>query len=325
TANYHLGAWEDESNNVWSGAWGIEAQHMDWAGNVPPPPAPGHASYPSPYNKYDPDQTDVVRDAFVPWTTTFAGPKVSYWIAPLEMDLIDYESIIVKLPTTDVLGIKPGKGSSNLLDAAKYTELTNNLYWGRMALSAANYADSQIASGYNPATKTLSLVGPIDFANSTSQGTGILDYGIPSLLFDVQMVTSYDVQVTGAHMTTVADTVTVTAKNGTGATVTGWNGTVYLSCTDPGALLGSASHPYVPASDNGVWSTTVTWANAGIQYVNASDMWFSPTNVPEPVVGLSGPIPVNVIPEFGTLMVPIIGAFAIFLVFRLRKRREEDE
>ena len=97
-----------------------------------------------------------------------------------------------------------------------------------------------------------------------------------------------------------------------------YNGTVTLADTDGGANPASTSHLWVPG-DNSVWSTTITWATAGNQYINATDTWFNLD-----VTGTSGAVPVSLIPEFSTLLIPIIGAIAIFLVFRTKRRRKTE-
>ncbi|MEM4265216.1 MAG: hypothetical protein QW505_05525 [Thermoplasmata archaeon] len=315
--NYQLQAWEDDSDDVWSGGWKLENMHMDWCGNTAT-----HDEYTSPYNRYDPDQTDWKTQSRSPSTYYMGDPSgVSYWVAPLEKDLAEYEYINVQLSTEDVLGIRPFKKAAlPEYSAAEYkANLTACAYWGRMVLGKGSWPYADIAAAYNPTTKSIHLAGPIDFANET-QAPGVLLHGVPAFMFDVSPVSYYTVSVTGPHTTTLQDTITVTAYNGTGAIIPSWyNGTVVLSDTDPSADPVSTSHTW-QASDNGVWSTTITWATAGVQYVNATDQWFDLD-----VTGSSGPVPVSLIPEFSTLLIPTIGAIAIFLVFRTKRRNKTEE
>ena len=317
---YQLQAWEDDSDSVWSGGWKLENVHMDWCGNTGT-----HNSYPSPYNLYDPDQTNWLTESRAPWTTHF-DQNVSYWVAPLERDLYSdntytyNEYINIQLNTDDVIGFRPGQGTSDS-DPTYYNTLHANQYWGRMVLGKGSWPYDDIAAAYDPVTKTIHLEGPLDFPIETQPGTSdVLLHGVPAFMFDVSPVSYYTVEVTGPHTTTLADTITITGYNGTGAIMPTWyDGTVVLSDTDPGADPASVSHTWAPG-DNGVWSTTITWQTAGVQYVNATDEWFDLD-----VSGSSGPISVSLIPEFSTLLIPTIGAIAIFLVFRTKRRRKIEE
>jgi hypothetical protein len=320
TCAFELEAWEDESDNVWSGGWSLEPSHIDYVGNTV-----GHTSYTSPFNAYDPDQTTWAVMEYVPGTTRYAD-NCSYCWTPMNHSLVQYESMIIKAPLGDVLGLDPDPalGSSDTLDAAKQDELISRLYWGRMVLADDVYPRDIVRNSYNSTTKTLTLTGPLSFPvgeQPYSGGEGVLLHSSPSFMFDVAKVTSYQVAVTGAHMVTMADTITVTALNGTGATVVDWNGTVLLPCDDALATLGSSTHTFDPLTDMGVWSTTVTWGTEGTWYVNATDQWFSPTNVVGAVIGSSGPITIAIIPEFGALLLPVIGAIATFVMISGRRRK----
>ncbi|MEM4265015.1 MAG: hypothetical protein QW505_04475 [Thermoplasmata archaeon] len=313
TVNYAIEAWEDEDDNVWCGGWCLENSHMDYCGNEAP-----HTSYPSPYNNYDPDQTDWLIESRAVWTKHF-GMNVSYWGTPLEKDLQEYEYINIELNEEDVVGFRPGIGGDDT-DPTYVNNLRANQYWGRMVLGKDCWPYDIIASAYDPATKIIQLQGPIDFPVETQPGApDVLLCGVPSFMFDISPVSYYEVQVTGPHTATLQDTITVTGYNGTGAKMPSWyNGTVVLTDTDPSANPAQTSHTW-QAGDNGVWSTTITWQTAGIQYVNATDQWFDLD-----VTGSSGEIPVSLIPEFSTLLIPTIGAIAIFLVFRTKRRRKAE-
>jgi hypothetical protein len=310
TANYHLGLWEDDDPSVWMSGWSIEAQHMDWCGNTAT-----HNSYVSPYNLYDPDQYPTAnhyRLSRVPWTTHF-GANVSYWIAPLEHDLAQWEKIIIKAPTEDVICFYPGKSTSDDLNNVR-TNLAANQYWGTMVLSkGGNYPQSVIESAYDPATKTITLVGPIDFPTAKWSWGG-LQFGIPCIMFDVSPVSHYEItsNLAGNQYTPgVTFNLYVTAKNSSGVTITSWNGSVDLAANpSAGVTFGSAHLTF--DGTTGVVSTTVTISGSDNVNITATDSWFP--------ADISGWNVFVMIPEFSTLIIPVVGAMAIFLVIRTRKK-----
>ena len=314
TALYHLGLWEDDDPNVWMSGWSLEAQHMDYCGNIET-----HTSYPSPYNPYDPDQWDGrVRMTRVPWTTVF-DTYVSYWVAPLEHDLTQWEKIIVEAPMTDVICFHPGVPDHKL----NFTEYKQNLsasqYWGTMVLSkGGNYPQSVIESAYDPATKTITLTGPIDFPTQ-KWGWGGLQFGIPCIMFDVSPVSHYeitsDLSDDSKYTPGVTFNLYVTAKNSTGVTITGWNGSVDLAATPSAGVTFGSTHLTFDGS-TGVVSTTVTISGSDNVNITATDSWFP--------ADISGYDVFVMIPEFSTLVIPVVGAMAIFLVMRTKKRREEE-
>ncbi|MEM2838866.1 MAG: hypothetical protein QXE18_02070 [Thermoplasmata archaeon] len=315
TANYHLGLWEDDDPSVWMSGWAIEAQHMDWCGNTAT-----HNSYPSPYNPYDPDQypsENRYRLSRIPWTTHFGG-YVSYWVAPLEHDMAQWEKIIIQAPSTDVICFYPGKSVSDNLDDVR-TNLMNNQYWGTMVLSkGGNYPQAVIESAYNPATKTITLVGPIDFPTQTWSWGG-LQFGIPCIMFDVSPVSYYeitnDLSDDNKYTPGVSFNLYVTAKNGTGVTVTSWNGSVDLAANPSAGVTFGSTHLTFDGS-TGVVTTTVTISGSDAVNITATDSWFP--------AEISGYAIYVMIPEFSTLIIPVMGAMAIFLVIRAKKRREEE-
>ncbi|MEM4264764.1 MAG: hypothetical protein QW505_03180 [Thermoplasmata archaeon] len=312
-ANYAIEAWEDEDDDVWCGGWSLENYHIDYCGNEGT-----HTSYPSPYNNYDPDQTDWLIESRAVWTKNFSK-DVSYWGAPLEKDLGEYEYINIQLNADDVIGFRPGKGVADA-DPTYVNNLRANQYWGRMVLGKDCWPYDIIAAAYDPATKTIRLEGPIDFPTEIQPGTtDVLISGIPSFMFDVSPVAYYAVSVTGPHTTGLQDTITVTGYNATGAIMPNWyNGTVVLGDTDPDTDPAEASHTW-QTSDNGVWRTNITWLTAGTRYIDAADQWFNLD-----VKGSSGPISIALIPEFSTLLIPTMGAIAVFLILRSKTRRNYE-
>jgi hypothetical protein len=310
---YHMTAWKD-ANNFISG-WNIEATHMDWCGNTAT-----HNGYPSPYNEYDPDQTDVMKVSWAPGTTRY-GLEVSYWLAPQEWDFLTGESMVIELPAADVpvLGLNLYRGTSDGLTVDKRAELVSNLYWGELTLG--NGYPTDMGQYYDPVARTLTLVGPIDFPTSTNS-YGVLETGSPTFQFDVSAVSFFDVTISepAPYYGLWGYNLSVTAKNQTGVTVA-YNGTVTLTSTDLNILFdGSAqpvSHAYVPA-DGGVWTLSVMFGTLGIQQIDATDLW-----LPYDVTGVLVVDIVDWIPEFPTLLIPVIGAAAMFVMFGKRTRRKK--
>ncbi|MDH4123685.1 MAG: PKD domain-containing protein, partial [Thermoplasmata archaeon] len=311
TCSYDLIAWEDQNPAVWSGAWMLEMMHIDRCGNTPP-----HIIYDSPYTGIDPDETDWLRPSYSPWTTNYCN-NVSYWRAPLNNSLAANEKMIFKLPQNDVLGIKPGRGTSDNLDASKLTELKSNLYWGRMVLGSWNWPNQTVRDSYDKASKTVTLQGPAVYPNESQPlDSTVLLHGVPMLVFDVQRATSYQVSVSGPLVPPTKNSVTVTIKNHTGATVTDWNGTVDLSSTDVAAVFDEISHVFSP-SDGGTWRTNVTFVSPGWNLcVNATDRGFSPLNLKDAITGSwMGPIIPNNPPTASFTITPGNGDLStIFIV-----------
>jgi hypothetical protein len=308
-----LSAGEDNSTDVFSAAWTFDICHLDACGNEL-----GHMSYTSPFNPYDPEQTDWTVTSYSPGTTRY-GLSISYDYTPEVMDLAEFETVTVDITTKgDVIGITPYRGTSDNIpfNNPKKAEIAGKLYWGTLVLGDDN--DLAIRDNYSAATKKIVLKGPMQFTTEGQVGDPtVLLSGAPAFTFDVSRVSYYQVTVTGAHTTTMADIVKVVAKNSTGVTVTAWNGTVDLDSTDGSAAWGAngSSHAFIPAN-NGVWWTSITWDTGGAHYLNATDLWFSLD-----VTGSNGPIVVLMIPEFPDLMAPMAACMAVALAFILRRRR----
>lgn len=329
TCLYHMTAWEDPSSGVFSPAWMIEIMHLDYVGNVDSPFP--HNSYTSPFDRYDPNRYDnllipqITRLSLSPGTTHY-DKNVSYWITPVARNLSQYETVIVSLDTygRDVIGIKPYRAANDNL-VTKKAELRGNFTWGRLSLGDGNFPRTEIRNAYDKQAKEIRLVGPMDMSlafntdywfDSVVMGDRMLTHGAPMFILDVVPVDHYDVEVTGPHMIGTMDQVRVIAKNATGHTVTSWNGTVNLDCTDADGVLDATSHAYDPSKNGGIWITNVTWGSAaGTYWVNATDATWTLD-----ILGTSGPIPVILVPEFATLIIPIVGIMAIFLVMRARKK-----
>jgi len=317
---YQMLAWKDP--DAFKGAWSMEALHSDYIPNR----APLHLGYPSPYNDYNPATTNLMRPSYNVGTTQF-GNNVSYWITPMILNLTDGERMIFRLPSTSVYAFEPYRGASDTLDAAKQTEMLSYGYWGEMVLGSCT---PDMASNYDAANKTLTLNGPFDAwaARVPNQGdTSLIEQGSPMFVFTVSEVSDYDVEIveppeTGGYYRIGVDyTLRVTAKDLSGSTVTDWNGTVIITTNDTLATLGGGSNSIThtfQASENGVWETTINFGTVGWWAVDAADENFTL----DVTGGLATEVVYADIPEFAVLIIPILGAVAIFLVLRTKKRRE---
>lgn len=301
---YAILGWADQTTG--KAAWMLEPMHLDYVGSSDPLPA-----WQSRFNPYDPEQTDATRLSLLPGTTMY-GQQVSYYTAPSHWNLNSGEKLTVKLPTRNAVGYAPYVGASDVLSVAKVAEINTHAYWGEWVLG--NCVPG-LSSYYNPVTKTITVNGPTAFSQNANPSYPALNYtGVPQFVFDVSKVSSYDVKVLpvgGPYFASVAYTVNVTAKNLNG-TATAWDGSLTLTSNIGGAVFGSTTHTF---TNNAYWQTTVTFPSpVPAAYVNATDTWFAAD-----VGGSQGPFEVHAIPQFGLLVVPLVGAVAVFAVLRRRK------
>jgi len=322
---YSLQASKDMNDFI--GAWRIETVHIDYVGNDV---KTGHTGYTSPYNPYDPDQ-DIAgtnRTASdLPGTTRY-GTRVNYFAAPQTWDLAN-EKLIIVLPSSSmsVPGYVPYRGASDTLDQTKMDEYYAHQYWGEMVMGDGfpNSGSTNLKNYYNPGTRTVTMVGPIDMPNNPNPVVpNINETGSPLFMFDVAKVSTFNLAIPGYSSPYPYGAnlpLTVTAKNNTGATVTDWNGTALLSNTAGiAATFGASNHVYVPnaTGDNGVWTTTIRWnSGSGTSTVNASEQNRSLEVNSVTVYTVNG-----LIPEFPTLLIPVIGAVALFVAFRRRDKKK---
>jgi hypothetical protein len=315
---YHMYATKDSTNTL--NGWALEASHMDWCGYVP-----GHTTYITPYDAYDPDVTDVTHISWAPLTTKYGMP-VSHTIVPLHWNLTAGEKFIVKLPSssTSVLGYNPIRSASDALGSAKLLEMARNATWGEMVMgNGYPYSgETNLKNYYNPTTRTITLVGPMNFdKNWNPSFPGLLETGAPMFMLNVAKVSNYNVEIVGDTppydnlVTETPYTLRVTAKNGTGATITSYNGTCTLTSTDTTATFGAATHHWVLA-DNGDYETTVTFGALGAFYVNATD-----ANYTMDATGSITVIVTTPIPEFPTLLLPVIGSAALLVMLKSKRKR----
>lgn len=312
TAVYHMTTWKDP--NWWGPAYMLEAQHNDyndldgiWLSRFTP--------YMS-FRGYTP-----LRNQWEPGTNNI-GTGVAFWQTPELWNLASGEKLVLKLGNSPHMGYIPYKGSVSDIfpkngggNDAKATEMNTHQMWGELVLGKGlNPSSLYSATYYNHATKTLTISGPTTFTGVPEAGfPGLYAQGTPGIYMDVSKVSKYALSIQGGNPTAPGVyTLIVTAKNFTDVTVTNWNGTVNLAVT--GAALGSSTHTFVPA-DNGVWTTTLTISVAGHVEVSSADSVFSLD-----VVDL---LALDIIPEFPTLLLPVMGAAAMVVVL-IRRRDKKD-
>ena len=313
---YDMQAWKDPV--AWAPTWLVEPMHDDYiAGNT------AHSSWKSHFDPYM--QTVKVKPTKMEWApgTTAFGQRTAYWYTPDLWNLSAGESFTIKLGNSPAWGIDLYASSGaqgDKIDQAKVDELNSHGMWGELVLGRTLPDWLYSPQYYNNVTKTVRLDGPMNFAGNFNPTLPRLnETGEPLFPLTVAKVSDYVIAgLPSTPMAGIPYSITVTAKNFTGVTVTNWNGTVVLSSNNPGGVTfsgGSRSHTYVPA-DNGVWTVSVTFgAQDTNSYLNASDsiFWLD-------VMTSTGPMGVDpLIAEFPTLLIPVIGAVAVFVVFGRRK------
>jgi len=221
-----------------------------------------------------------------------------------------------------VSDVFPKNGGGN---DAKAVEMNTHQQWGEMVLGPGTFPSSLFSTSYYDATnKTFTMVGPTNLARDTST-VGIPSTvlypelnqtGSPKFMFDISPVSSYQMDVVGGMPTGPGVyTLRVTAKNFSGITDTDWNGTVNLGVTGP-ATLGASTHLFV-SGDNGIWETTLTITGMGTITVTTTDSLFT--------LDVTDTIVITSIPEFPTLLMPVMVAAAMIVVFIRRKPKKGEE
>lgn len=312
TAVYHMLAWKDLS--VFAAAWNMDTWHTDGCMNTAANPA---STWASRYAPFGPATNRPQKMELSPGTVNY-GTRVMYWQAPQGFNLTANEKVVIKLPNgLPGVGVTPYIGASDVIDEAKAAEIRTNSFWGEVILGHGYPSWLYSSTYYNGVTKTLTLQGPLVLNNDPNENPTYPnknETGSPDFVFAVSKVSYYQVEMVqnlASYTTTTTYNVRVTAKNFTGVTVTNWNGTANLATNNAGTVFGSSSHLFVPG-DSGVWTTTVVFGSGNSNtYINATDSSF-----PLDVNGACGPLNVLVIPEFGLLVLPIMGLAAIVAVVR---------
>ena len=314
TAVYHMTTWKDP--NWWGPSYLLEAQHNDyndldglWLSRFTPYMA---ISVGAP-----------LRAQWEPGTNNI-GANVAFWNTPTLWNLALGEKLVVSLGTGPHMGYVPYKGTvsdtfpkqggGNDLKAA---EMNTHKLWGELVLGRGMFPSALYSTTYyDAAAKTLTVNGPTSWArNPDSVFSELNESGSPSIYMDVSKVSEYELSIQGGPPTAPGDyTLVVTAKNYTGTTVTDWNGTVNLAVTGP-ASLASSTHAFVPG-DSGVWTTTLTISGAGSIVVSSADSVF--------FLDVTDTLALDIIPEFPTLLVPVMAAAAMVVVFVRRRDKKKS-
>ena len=178
---YHMYATKDSLNNI--NGWALEATHIDLLGNSGP-----YTSYPSPFNLYDPLQTHATHTSWAPFTVNFGKP-VSYYRAPSHWNLSAGEKLVVKLPTSNSLpGYFPQASTNDVGGPTKIAEMAGNVTWGQMVAGNGypNSGSKNLKSFFSKATKTYTLVGPLDFSKNWNPSfPGLMETGAPMFVMNV--------------------------------------------------------------------------------------------------------------------------------------------
>jgi len=327
-AVYHMTTWKD-TGYWWGPSYMLEAAHNDYNDY-------GTTGWPSrfiDYMAYDlpgPGGYAPTREQWEPGTNNI-GTEVAYIVTPTLWNLGSYEKLIVKLPTGPHMGYIPYNGSNEVPvvsdtfpkqgggNDAKIAEMNTHQLWGELVLGPGTLPSALYSNTYYDATsKALTINGPTTWTGNMNPHAGyttLFETGVPKLMFDVAKVSTYEMTFPGGAPTAPgAYTLRVTAKNITSTTVTDWNGTVDLGVTGP-ATLGDSTHLFVPG-DSGVWETTLTITGMGTITVTTTDSLFT--------LDVTDTIVITSIPEFPTLLMPVMIAAAMIVVF-IRRRPKKDE
>jgi hypothetical protein len=317
TAAYHMTLWKDST--WWGPTYELGAQHADYNDYD----GPYWLSRFTPYMAY---RFHVpLKTNWEPGTNSF-GTDVAFWVTPRVFSLADGEKLVLKLPTQATMGYIPYKGTVSDTfpkngggNDAKAVEMNTHQMWGEMVLGPGTFPSSLYsASYYDAGNKTLTMVGPMTLPRNADSAPFALqnETGSPSFMLDIAKVSTYEMTFpSGTPTGPGAYTLRVTAKNINGTTVTDWNGTVNLGVTGS-ATLGDSTHVFVPG-DNGIWQTTLTITGVGTITVTTTDSLFT--------LDVTDTIVITSIPEFPTLLMPVMAAAAMIVVFIRRKPKSDEE
>ena len=316
-AVYHMTTWKD--TNWWGPAYMLEAAHNDY-NDLGSGWVSRFTDYMS-YLSYKP-----TRQQWEPGTNDI-GSECAYIVTPTLWNLGSYEKLIVKLPTGSHMGYIPYKGTVDDYfpkqgggNDLKIAEMNTHQMWGELVLGPGTLPSALYNNAYYNATnKMLTINGPTSWTGNMNPHAGyttLYETGVPNLMFDVAKVSNYEMDIVGGMPTGPGVyTLRVTAKNVTGNTVADWNGTVNLIVTGA-ATLGAPSHVFAP-SEAGIWQTTLTITGMGTITVTTTDSLFT--------LDVTDTIVITSIPEFPTLLMPVMAAAAMIVVFIRRKPKKDEE
>jgi len=190
---------------------------------------PAHIDYWPSWSKapaYHPSEYDPYAGPTWFGTTTYQswnsgdpkfGGETEYDTTPALFNLNEFQTLIVKLPMGDVPGylgqgvglnaiINMSVGDTHDYDALRYTGTAS---LGYVLTNPANPLD--MASVYDPLTKTLTFKGPYDF-NNLGGRTGVLYHGAPWIEFDVSHTLKTESVVEGTPEISAEGAPAVTAE-----------------------------------------------------------------------------------------------------------------
>lgn len=246
------------------------------------------------------------------------------------------------------------QSASATLGPAKEAEYSNNMYWGSLVLGQGCHP-TNITTFYNAATKILNYSGGttgiklgtvfnVDYwGGHVGQTSRSYSRGLPLLQFDVSPVSALQVTVQPGtpnyavnsnywvKVTPVNCLGKIPRLNGTAALFL--NSTVKFSSNGVGTTWpGNGSTVSFTTANASLWAT-VRWTGAKANaYVNATYEMYnysvggSAVPSPAPPVlsqaqkGSAGPL-IVLVPEFPTVLIPIVGMMAMFFIFRTRRRK----
>jgi hypothetical protein len=317
-AVYHMTTWKD--TNWWGPAYMLDAVHNDYndQGTGWVPRFYDYMAYSTSWRP--------TRAQYEPGTNDF-GAGDAYVVTPTLWNLANYEKLIIKLPTGPHMGYIPYKGTVSDIfpkngggNDAKIAEMNTHQMWGELVLGPGTLPSALYGNTYYNATnKILTINGPTTWTgnmNPIPAYNTLYETGVPKLMFDVAKVSTYEMTFpSGTPAGPGVYTLRLTAKNVSGTTVTDWNGTVNLGVTGP-ATLGASTHTFV-VGDSGIWQTTLTITGTGTITVTTTDSLFT--------LDVTDTIVITSIPEFPTLLMPVMAAAAMIVVFMKRKPKKDEE
>jgi hypothetical protein len=313
---YHTYTWKDPQ--VGGAAWMIEAMHSDYINDT----RAGHTwtSHFVPYNpvRYSPKTGYYPSKMnWMPGTSTY-GVRTSYWYTPVNWSLAANEQIVIKLGNSRAWGVTPygDYDGDDALGAAKAAELISHGMWGELVLGHTVPSSLYSATYYDGSTKTLTLSGPLTIPRNVNSLFPLLnETGTPLIALAVSPVSKYTVELveSGPYLPGVTYNVRVTCLNFTDAAVSGYFHNISLETNNLGTVFGASSHAFAPADSN-VWQTTVVFGELRASTTLTVTSGEFPLDV-------SNTLTISVVPEFPTLLIPVIGiAAAVVVVVRRRKQ-----
>jgi hypothetical protein len=190
--NFHAVKANESASN--GGAWAFEPIRIDYWPSWSNDPA----YHPSDFDPYaGPSWWDSITNGpnrtYMSWNAgdPLFGQEVEYDATPQWLNLTEFQTLIVKLPTgTNVMGYL-GQGVDPMAifhlstgDLSDYTAIqyTGEATLGYVITNPADPLDMGVV--YNAGTKTLTFTGPYNF-NNPGNRTGILYHGAPWIEFNV--------------------------------------------------------------------------------------------------------------------------------------------